>query len=110
MNVVPDARAVGCRIICAEDAYARLASYCGVESKGNQVRFRVVVLADIAIRIGAGRIEIPQRQVLDTVGLAKPPQCSLKRQLRFAIRIDRPLRRALVNWNLLWNAVRSTRR
>ncbi len=74
------------------------------------MRFGVVVFTDIAIRIRAGGVEIPQREILDAVDLAKPLQRTLERELGFSVGIDRTLWGVLIDRNLFGDALGRARR
>lgn len=61
VDVIAEAGTIGSRIIRAEDPDLRAPARSGVEHERNEMCFRVVVLAEFAITIRAGGIEIPQR-------------------------------------------------
>ena len=63
----------------------------GVEQHRDQVRLRVVVLADLAVRIGAGGVEVAQRHGAQAVGGGVVAQDLLDHPLRAAVGIDRRL-------------------
>ena len=66
----------------------------------NEVDLRVVVLAERAVRIGAGGVEIAQPDRADAVGPLEMRQRPLDRQLGLAVGVDRPLRMRFVDRRL----------
>ena len=96
VHEIADARAVRRRVVVAEHRQRRPARGRR-ERQGNQVLFRPVVLADEPVGIGAGRVEIPQDDRAQPVRALEVRQRPLDRQLRLAIRVDRPLRMRLVD-------------
>ena len=60
MNVIAQARSVRRRVIVAEDLQSASAGR-RVDRPGDDVDFRRVILADLAVRVGARRVEVPQR-------------------------------------------------
>src|SRR3989442_908613 len=91
VDVIAQARAVGRRVIVAEHLQSRPAAR-RVDGARNHVDFRRVVLPDLALRIGAGRVEIPQRNRVDAVRALEVRQRALHRQLGFPVAVDRRLR------------------
>ena len=49
-----------------------------------------MILAELAVRIGAGRVEVPQRDRADAVRALEVRQRALDRELGLAVRVDRP--------------------
>src|SRR3546814_19764432 len=70
MNVVADRRAVRCRVIRAEDLKRGPLPERGFEDERNQVGFRIVRLADLAVRIRDGRIEVTECRPFQAVALS----------------------------------------
>ena len=62
MHEVADARAVGRRIVRAEQRHARAEPERGIDGKRHQMRLGMVRFADRAAGIGAGGIEEAQRR------------------------------------------------
>ena len=94
MDIVADRRAVPRRIIGAEDVQRIAATERGAQDERDKVGFGIVIFADLAIRIGAGGIEIAQGGVAQSMRAAVPVQCALDRQLGIAIRVERALWRS----------------
>ena len=63
MHVVADASSVWRGIIVTENLDRRETSHGREEYERNEVGFRLVHLADLAIRIGAGCVEVAQRHM-----------------------------------------------
>ena len=63
------------------------------------MRLEPVIFAEIPR--GARRVEITQRNELQTMNLIVPAQDFFKGELRFAVRIDRACRRSFVDWQPL---------
>ena len=61
MNVVADTGAIGGGVIGAEDLDVRPLSEDGLEDERDEVSFRIVVLADLVVRVSARGIEVAQR-------------------------------------------------
>jgi len=95
MNVVPDGRAIGGGVVRAEDVHVGPQPERRLDGERDQVRFGVVILADLTVRIGAGGVEIAQCGPLQPVSFLVPAQHPLHEELRFAIRIDGRLRMIL---------------
>ena len=94
MDVVAHGRAVRRRIVGAEDFQRRRDAERRLDRQRNEMGFRIVVLADLAIGIGARGVEVPQRDPLQPVRVAEPRQHPLGLELAFAVRVDRVCRRA----------------
>ena len=60
VNIVADRGAVRCRKIGAVHDHARQRAKRGQNHVRNEMRLGVVRLADLALRVGAGRVEVPQ--------------------------------------------------
>src|SRR3546814_12805643 len=92
MNVVADRRAVRCRVIRAEDLKRGPLPERGFEDERNQVGFRIVRLADLAVRIRAGRSEVTECRPFQAVGLTIPGKGAPDGELGLAIGVDWTLR------------------
>jgi len=86
VHVVAYRRTIGRGVVTAEHADRSIVQQ-GVKNGWNQVRFRVVALADLAIGVGAGGIEVPQADRAQPVHLGKPPDHALHQELAFPVRI-----------------------
>jgi hypothetical protein len=62
MDVIADAGAVVRRIILAEDFNMRAFPRRDIENQRDQVRFRIVILAQMAIGMGTGCVKIAQAE------------------------------------------------
>ena len=58
------------------------------DGKRDKVRLRIVVLAELPIRVRPRGIEIPQRHPAQPVRSSKPLQRSFHKALRFPVGID----------------------
>ena len=72
VNVVPEARPIGRWVIRAMDLHFRPAAKRRIQRERNQMSFRIVIFTEVAIRIRAGCIEVPQRQIPEAMCLMKP--------------------------------------
>ena len=97
VHVVANRGAVGRRVVGAEDLDMLAPSLRRFDRARDEMRFRLVCLADVAVAIGAGRVEVAQRHVTEGMRLAVPVQHPLDEALGFAIRIDRHLRMIFVD-------------
>ena len=82
-------RASGSR--CRRSA-ARAAPQRRLDRERDEVRLRIVILADLAVGIGAGGVEVAERRVAEAVRLPVPVQHLLDGELGLAVRVDRVLR------------------
>ena len=71
------------------------AAHGGEQDQRNDVGLGIVALPDLAVRVGAGRVEVAQRHVPDSVRRFGIPQHPLDHELGVAVRVDRVLRRIL---------------
>src|SRR6476659_2653873 len=92
MDVIAHAGTVGSRIVVAEDGQVRNVPLCRHEGTRNEMRLRIVPFADFAFRIGATRIEIPQRHVAESISSRMVLQYMLGHELAAPIGIDGKLR------------------
>ncbi len=105
MDVIADRRAVRRRIVDPVDLDRIAAAQRGTQHARDQMSFRVVVLADLAICVGARRVEVAQRRIAQIISLGVPVQGPLDRQLGLAIGVERGLRGGLADWHLVRHAV-----
>src|SRR3984893_19303754 len=85
MDVIANARAVGSRIVIAENLHVRpLMGRC-LENNGNQVRLRLVLLA--TQRRCACGVEIAETHVAQAVGLLVPMTRTFQTELSLSIGI-----------------------
>ena len=93
VDVVADARAVGCRIIGPVNlALSRLAER-DLEDVGDEVRLEAMVFAEFFAR--ARGVEVAKRHKLQAMNLLVPLENFFEHQLGLAVRIDRALRHIL---------------
>ena len=90
VNIVAQAGAVGGRIVLPEYPERRPARG-GIDGQRNQMKFRVVILADGAVGMRPGRVEVPQRHPPQPKRAFEVRQRPFDGELGLAIRIDRPL-------------------
>ena len=109
VHVIALARAVRRRVVVAEDLQAAAAGG-RLDGPWDEVDLRRMILADLTLGVGAGRVEIPQRDVADVVRAAEMRQRVFDRQLRLAVAVDRLLRMRLDNRRLDRLAVCRARR
>jgi len=88
MDVVPDRGAVGSRVVGPEELNLRLAIQRSHQQTGDEVRFAgTVVLSYPPAGIGAGGVEIAQRDIRKTMGVVVGGQGFLEGQLGIPIRV-----------------------
>ena len=99
MHVVANAGAVRCIEVIAEHLQARLGRVAAgaqaqrlEQHQRDQVRLRIMALAQFAFRVAAGGIEIAQRDGAQPIGFSIVGHGTLGHQLGHAVGIDRPLR------------------
>ena len=103
VNVVAHRRAVGSRVIAAEDRNVRPLTFRRCQHNRDQVGLRLVIFAE---RFGgAGSVEITQRDELHPVGAVIAFKHALDEELRPAVRIDGVLRVLFVERHVLRLAV-----
>ena len=110
VDVVAQARAVRRRIVIAEDRDVIALAERDLQDQWDEVRLRVVVLADGAIVECTGCVEVAQRDVADAVRAADPLHHLLHRALRLAVRVRRLRRIVFHDRHALRLAVDSSRR
>ena len=66
-------------------------------TSGIEMGLRIVQLADLAVGIGAGGVEVAQRDRAQAIGLAVPVERPLDRELGLAVGVDRQLRGGLAD-------------
>ena len=72
VDVVAHRGAVGRRVVGAEDRERSPAAVRRLDRQRDEVRLRGVVLADFAVGIGAGGVEVAKRRVAQAVAPAVP--------------------------------------
>ena len=85
VDVVAHAGAVGGRVIVAEHVDRDARPGRALKDDGDQVRFRVVVLA--AVLSGTGGVEIPKRRGMDSIRPIEPVQGAFECELGLPIRV-----------------------
>ena len=105
MDVVALAGAIGRRIVAAEDAERPALVERRLDGERDQVGFGRVRFADVAVAVGAGRVEVAQHRGPDRAGRRDVGQEILDRQLGAAIDVDRPRRLGLLDRQLLRHAI-----
>src|SRR5262249_31051563 len=105
MNVVPDAGAIRRWIVGAEDGDGFPLSGSHLKDKRNQVRFRIMSLAQWSGR--AGCVEVSETGVAQTMDAMKPFQHLLHQQLGLAVNISWPERILFANGNALRVSIKS---
>ena len=94
MNVVAQTGSVGCRIVLSEDL-DRTASRRRLERARDDVNLRRMILAKLALGIGAGGVEVPQPDRCNPVGAFEVRQRVLDGQFGLAVGVDRRRRMGL---------------
>ena len=108
MDVVSQAGAVRRRIVVAEHLEPGAADR-GLNGARNEMNLRRVILPDFAVRIGARRVEVAQRDRPQSVGALEMDERALDHELGFAVAVDRLLRVGLGDRRLDRLAVGRTR-
>ena len=85
MNVVADAGAVRRRVVQPEHLQRRAPAECRVDGERDQVRLRVVVLAQAPGRVRAGRVEVAERGAAKPMDAVGPVQRALDHALALAV-------------------------
>ena len=104
VDVVSEARPIRGGIVGAKDLQ-RPATSRRLERPGDQVNLGVVILTYRSGRIGSGRVEVPESDRTQPVGLFVVRQGSLDGELCLSVGVDRLRRVTLLNRRLLWFAV-----
>lgn len=99
VNVIPYACPIGSFIIGSINRNLAPLLQEGPQHRGDEVAFRIMILAYEAIGICTSGIEIPQGNVLQAVGNPTALEDFLEDELRFPIRIYREKRRIFLDWN-----------
>ena len=99
MEIVTNRGPVGGGVVSAVDfEYSTLAERGGDRNR-DQMRLRIVVLAKLPFRVGAGSVEVTQGRPSQPMDVPIPMQQPFDHKLRLAIRIHRLLRMILGDWN-----------
>src|SRR5690348_13752007 len=88
VDVIADGSPVGGRIIGAVDLDRLAGAERRTQYPRDQVGFRVVILPDLALGIGASGIEIAQGRKTEPVSAGIPIQCPLDGELCLAIGVE----------------------
>jgi len=91
VDVVPNTSAVRCRVVRSEDVDGLAQSGGCLQDQGNQVRFGLMPLSDLSIRVRPRRIEIAKGHKFQTKNFMVPLQNFFEYQFGFAVRINWPL-------------------
>src|SRR4051812_34786191 len=83
VNIIPDASAVTCRVVVAEDENLFALAYGHLKHERNQVKFRVVIFAPGGSC--SGGVEVAQARVAHAVDPVQPMEHALKNELRLAV-------------------------
>ena len=105
MDVVPDAGAVGRRIVGAEDFDVLAFALGDLQNQGDEVRLGVMAFPQLAFRIGAGGVEVAEDAVVHAVGLAEIVEDQLDHALRPAVGVQGGDRRVFADGDFLDVAV-----
>jgi len=89
VDVVADARAVGRRVVVAVDVEGGALAVDGFESRGDEVGFGIVDLADFTAFVGAGGVEITEADEAQPVGWFVGFEGAFEHQLGNAVGIHR---------------------
>ena len=101
MHVVADAGAIGGGVIVAVDLQVRAAPTHCVEQQRDQVGFGGVIFPEPTGRVGASSIEISEDHTGQAVGGSEVAEQLLHHPLAAAVWIDRLLRAALTDGDVL---------
>src|SRR5208283_4881949 len=85
----PDRRTVRCRIVGAIDLQTIAKAERDIERDWHEMRLRRMVLADLRLRVGAGRVEIAQADGLQAVGKIEIVHDLFADQLRKSVGAER---------------------
>src|SRR5687767_8158956 len=105
VDVIPYRCTVGGIVISTEDLDRGCPALGRSYDEREEMRLRCVLLADLAVGVGAGSIEIAQSDVAQSISAVVPAQHVLHEQLGHAIRIYRVLRMILSDRQRLRNSV-----
>src|SRR5439155_17096133 len=92
-----DARAVGSVVVRAVNVERLRAAEGGVDGPGNQVLLRPMVLAQAAVGMATGGVEVPQRHGPQPARAGQVVQRVLEDELRRTVRVDGVLRVVFVD-------------
>src|SRR5712671_3274273 len=91
VNVIANAGAVGRGIIRAEDLDLRPLAKNGLQDERNEMRFRIVIFANLGIGAGAGGVEIAECSTGPAIGRRIIGQGALHGKFGPAVWINRSL-------------------
>ena len=110
MDVVPNASAIWCVIVCTKDGNCFPLAVWNLQNQRNQVAFRIVCFTDCASLICTASVEIPERNIPQTMCLCSPIEHLFHCQLGFAIWVGRTGAVGFQNRNIFRFAVSSSGR
>ena len=99
VDVVADAGAVGGGVIVAEQGQRRAVAGDRLHRQRDEVRFGIVELANLAIGVGAGGVEVAKSYCAYPMRGTEIGDHLLGGPFRLAVGIDRKFWRILLNWN-----------
>src|SRR4029453_6373336 len=98
VNVVPEAGAIGGRVILTE-YFERRPAVRGANGQRNQMDLRIVVFANLSARVGTRGVEVAQRDPLQSERALEMWQRPLDREFRFTVRVGGMLLERLDDWH-----------
>src|SRR6266568_4578435 len=105
VDVVSDRCAIGCGIVRAINFQIGSFSKSSLNRERDEMRLRLMGLADFTLWVSACRIEIPQGKPAQPVRFAIPVQNALDYALRFSVGVDGILKVVLWNGGAVGNPV-----
>lgn len=105
MDVVAHTRAATGRIVVAEDGDMVALAVWDLQDDGDEVRFRIMRLADLAGHVCAAGVEVAQRDKMNPVRNGRPVEHPLHGELGFAVAVGGVRRVSFQNGNALRLAV-----
>ena len=105
VNVVANARAIDSRIVIAKDFQGRSFALDCLQDERNQVRFRIMILANLASVVGPSRIEVSEGHVAQAVRATISLERILQRELGCAVGIYRLAGSVLGNRRFVRSAI-----
>jgi hypothetical protein len=109
VDVVANRGSVGSWIVNSKNGHLAPFAARRLHNKRNQMRFRIMRLADLRVHVRARRVEVAQGNPLQSICLAIPAQHFFNEQFRLAVRVHRILRMSLIDRKRLRFAIRGAR-
>src|SRR5579862_4066788 len=103
MNVVANAGSVRRWVVRSIYRNRILSSERNLQDQGNQMRFRDVIFA--VAPPSAGRVEVTQARIAQSVDTMEPVEHAFDAQLRLPVNVGRPQGRRFRDWDFVWFAV-----